>query len=410
MRDEASRPVSTASVAAAAPAPARARAADPLWRATAIAGSAQLAGLAMALADHALLVVGAALAVVGTGFGAYVLAPRVVAALREHPALIVVGVLGAIALAAAAFNVLAFALIPLAATGGVVLISDALGARLGAARARTAPWRVMTDGREPRSAIPWGAVAGVLLVAWAAFLSIGAAGPRAGDSLEQVMLLVLVSGGVAIIIGTPLLVAFLARAQSDESAEARETERQRVAAHLHDSVLQTLALVQRQAHDPAAVARLARRQEYALRAWMAGENEVFGETLVAALRAVVDEVEDEHSIAIELTAIGDRPLDAAGEALVAAAREALRNAARHAGGAPVVVFAELTPQLVEVFVRDDGVGFNPEGVTAERRGIQDAILGRMAGAGGQATVESAPGEGTEVALRLGPASNGRPAR
>jgi signal transduction histidine kinase len=378
----------------------RPRTSDPAWRATAIAGAAQVGGVALALATRSLLVVGAALALTGAGVAVYVLAPRVIVALRDDPALIVAALLFALAVAAGVFRVLTFALIPLAVAGGVVLISDALGARLGAARSRHAPWRVMTDERAPRSVIPWGALAGVLLVGWAAFLVIAAAGPWvAGDDLQEVMLLVLVAGGLAVVIGTPLLVAFLARARSDETVEARDNERQRVAAHLHDSVLQTLA--QRQAHDPTAVARLARRQEYALRAWMAGESELFGDTLVAALRAVVDEVEDEHAIAIELTAIGDRSLDAAGEALVAAAREALRNAARHAGGAPVVVFAELSPQRVEVFVRDDGVGFDPDGVEPGRRGIRDAIVGRMAVAGGQATVESAPGEGTEVALRLG---------
>ena len=129
------------------------------------------------------------------------------------------------------------------------------------------------------------------------------------------------------------------------------------------------------------------------------------DTLVAALRDVVAEVEDEQAITVELTAIGDRPIDLAGEALVAAAREALRNAARYAGGAPVVVFAELNASGVEVFVRDDGAGFDPETIPTERRGIRDAIVGRMAAAGGSATVESAPGEGTEVALRLGPAAS-----
>ena len=128
---------------------------------------------------------------------------------------------------------------------------------------------------------------------------------------------------------------------------------------------------------------------------------------MAALRDAVATVEDEHGITVELTAIGDRPLDSAGEELVAAAREALRNAARYAGGAPVFVFAETTPTSVGVFVRDEGPGFDPEAVPAERRGIRDAIVGRMASAGGSATIESAPGEGTEVALRIGARRAGR---
>jgi signal transduction histidine kinase len=133
---------------------------------------------------------------------------------------------------------------------------------------------------------------------------------------------------------------------------------------------------------------------------MAGEAELLSETLVAALRDAAATVEDEYGIKVELTTIGDRRLDSAGEELVAAAREALRNAARYAGGAPVFVFAETTAAGVDVFVRDEGPGFDPEAVPAERRGIRDAIVGRMASAGGVATVESGPGEGTEVALRI----------
>jgi signal transduction histidine kinase len=207
-------------------------------------------------------------------------------------------------------------------------------------------------------------------------------------------------GAAAVVIGTPLLIGSLTRADRDQTGSAWEDERQRFAAHLHDSVLQTLALVQRQAHDPAAVARLARRQEHALRAWMAGEAELLSETLGAALRDVVAEVEDEQGMTIEHSIIGDRPIDPAGEALAAATREALRNAARHAAGAAVFVFAEIGPRAVEVFVRDEGPGFVFDDVPTERRGLRDAVIGRMAAIGGSAVIESARGEGTEVALRL----------
>lgn len=110
---------------------------------------------------------------------------------------------------------------------------------------------------------------------------------------------------------------------------------------------------------------------------------------------------------VELTAIGDRPLDTKGEALVAAAREALRNAGRHAAGAPVYMFCEIGRDRAEVFVRDEGPGFIPDDVASERRGIRDAMVGRMAVIGGRATIESAPGEGTEVVLLLGPHGGGR---
>ena len=143
-----------------------------------------------------------------------------------------------------------------------------------------------------------------------------------------------------------------------------------------------------------------------MRAWMAGEAELVGDTLVAAVRDAVAGVEDEYGIAAEFSAIGDRALDATCEELVAAAREALRNAARHAGGAPVYVFCHAAPGgAVELFIRDEGPGFDPAQVPVERRGIRDAIIGRMAFAGGEATIESVCGEGTEVALRV-PARRG----
>ena len=404
------------------------RVADPLWKATAVAGTTQLAGLAIALGGSANAVLALSVAVAGVVIAAFVLAPPAVAAVHRHPALLLIAVLALLGLAWVGLGLTGFGMgaasqvpglealwsfaragllpvliMPLAAVGGLVLIADALRVRQ---RRRAAPWQELTATGAPRATFPWRAVAGVLLIGWSAVLAIGFAGPAAGNNGPvQLLILVLVAGAAAVVVGTPLLVAALTRVDREQTLDAHDEVRQRFAAHLHDSVLQTLALVQRQAHDPAAVARLARRQEHALRAWMAGESELVSDTLVAALRDVVAEVEDEEAITVELTAIGERAIDPAGEALVAAAREALRNAARHAGGAPVVVFAEFKPAGVEVFVRDDGAGFDPDSVPSERRGIRDAIVGRMAAAGGSATVESAPGEGTEVALRLGPASS-----
>jgi signal transduction histidine kinase len=377
--------------------------ADPAWRASALGGLAMIAGLALALSGDGRGRGAIALALAGVVVAAFVLAPRALAALRRHPSLVVVGLpaLAAVAwfvfgatypgasISRAAGDVARARLWPLllmtaAAAGGVVLIADAVRVR------RRSGWQAITDGR---GAFPWAAVVGVLLVGWAAFLAIGLAGPYIGhDPFRLLVVFGIVGAGIAVTVGTPLAIAGMAR--------AREADRTRVAAHLHDSVLQTLALVQRQAADPEAVARLARRQEHALRAWMAGESELTSATLVAALRDVVAEVEDETGATVELTALGDRPLEERGEALVAAAREALRNAARHGGGAPVVVFAQVEAGGAEVFVRDSGPGFVLGDVPVERRGIRDAIVGRMAAAGGRATVESAPGEGTEVALTL----------
>jgi signal transduction histidine kinase len=308
-------------------------------------------------------------------------------------------------------SLLALAVDVVAAAGGLVLVADAARLRLGLTSltpTRRAPWRILTEAPSRQASIGWRMVPGVLLILVSAILAIGLADRYvAGHTFLEGIVLIGVGGGAAILIGSPLLIGSLMRVDRDKAGRAREEERQRFAAHLHDSVLQTLALVQRQAHDPAAVVRLARRQEHALRAWMAGESELASETLSAALREIVAEVEEEYRMTVELTAIGDRPLDSKGEALVAAAREALRNAGRHAPGAPVYMFCEIGRDRAEVFVRDEGPGFVTCEVASERRGIRDAMVGRMAVIGGRATIESAPGEGTEVALLLGPHGGGR---
>jgi signal transduction histidine kinase len=402
---------------------------DGAWCATALAGAAMLAGLVLILTHASSGAAAITVAVVGAVAAAAVLVPRAIVAVHRQPALLAVGVVGMLGVAWLALAALersgsgigvslegraasdfiharfwALALIVLAATGGVVLVADALRVRLGLDRG-AAPWRELT-GEQARRApgFPWRAVAGVALIGWAGFLAIGTVGPYLSANRGLLVLAAMLAVvAIAVVAGTPLLIAALARDDQRDAAAAWEQDRRRFAAHLHDSVLQTLALVQRQAHDPSAVTRLARRQEHALRAWMAGEAELASETLVAALRDVVGEVEDEAGVTIELTAIGDRALDGDGEALVAAAREALRNATRHGGGAPVIVFAEVTPDAAAVFVRDEGPGFDATAVPSERRGIRDAISGRMAAAGGSATIDTAPGEGTEVALRIGAA-------
>jgi signal transduction histidine kinase len=292
------------------------------------------------------------------------------------------------------------ALTLLSAGGGFVLISDAVRVQLGISRTR-APWRQITMRNERGSRIAWRAIPGVALIGIATSLALSVtSGLVAGDPILETFVELAIGAGAAALVAAPLAVGVTMQVDLDKADRAREQERQRFAAHLHDSVLQTLALVQRQAHDPAAVVRLARRQEHALRAWMAGEAELASDTLAAALREVAAEIEDEHSTTVELTAIGDHALDARGEALVAAAREALRNAATHAPGAPVLVFSDVTATRAELFIRDRGPGFELDAVPAERRGLRDAVIGRMAAIGGSATIESVPGQGTEITLRL----------
>jgi signal transduction histidine kinase len=212
--------------------------------------------------------------------------------------------------------------------------------------------------------------------------------------------------GLAVLVAVALIFApswrRLARSLAAERTERiRSQERADVGAHLHDSVLQTLALIQRSAEDPGQVAALARRQERELRGWLAGdESREAGERLAAALQEAAGAVEAAVGGSVEVVAVGDCPLDERGEAVLAAAREAMLNAAKFAGQAPVSVYAELSEQRIQVFVRDRGAGFDPAAVPQARRGVRESILGRMRRAGGQAAVRSLPGGGTEVEIEL----------
>jgi len=195
----------------------------------------------------------------------------------------------------------------------------------------------------------------------------------------------------------------LARERDAERTERiRAQERADMAARVHDSVLQTLALVQRSADDPRRVAALARRQERELRGWLyGGTGEGAGaETLARALEDALADVEELHGVRVELVQTGDAPLDDRLHALVFAAREAVANAAVHSGVRDVAVFADVGEGEVSVYVRDRGVGFARDSVPDDRRGIAESIEARLARHGGKATIRSTPGEGTEVELRL----------
>ena len=212
--------------------------------------------------------------------------------------------------------------------------------------------------------------------------------------------------GVAVVValaGVGLLVApYVTRLwrnlREEQAATARATERADIAAHLHDSVLQTLALIQRRAEDPVEVARLARAQERELRSWLYAGPIGPSAMLAGALAAAAHEVEDLHGMPIELVVTGDRPLDAGGQALVNALREAMLNAVRH-GAPPVSAYAEVGPESVEAFVRDHGAGFELADVPVDRLGVRESILGRMQRHGGSARVRRLE-HGTEVSLEL----------
>jgi signal transduction histidine kinase/phage shock protein PspC (stress-responsive transcriptional regulator) len=186
----------------------------------------------------------------------------------------------------------------------------------------------------------------------------------------------------------------------ERSERVRTQERADLAAHLHDSVLQTLALIQKNASDGATVARLARSQERDLRAWLFDSTPVGDRTLAGALREVVREIEDTYGVDVELVTVGDVALDEPLSPVVAATREAVTNAAKHAGTPVVDIYAEVAPDGVEVFVRDRGRGFDPQTVPPDRQGVRNSILDRMSRHGGMAEIRSTPETGTEVRLKL----------
>jgi signal transduction histidine kinase len=205
--------------------------------------------------------------------------------------------------------------------------------------------------------------------------------------------------GAAIVIGP--WIYRLASDLSDERAErVRTQERADVAAHLHDSVLQTLALIQKNAADGATVARLARAQERDLRSWLYAGESTDERTVASALRGTAARVEDEYGVSVDVVNVGDCDLDDALRPIVHATGEAVTNAAKHAGTGKVDVYAEVTDAAVDVFIRDRGRGFDPTTVPGDRYGVRNSIVDRMHRHGGSAEVRSAPGEGAEVRLHL----------
>ncbi|MGI5995392.1 ATP-binding protein [Saccharomonospora viridis] len=241
-----------------------------------------------------------------------------------------------------------------------------------------------------------------------------------GGSFDQVQFALIAV--VATLVGVAVLtVPFWLRMVRDlgeeRRARIRTEERAEIAAHLHDSVLQTLALIQKQADSPREVARLARSQERQLRQWLYGpsgygvsrsgadtsgtETQHRARTLSETLAEACGEVEDAFAISVQHVVVGGEvEVDERLTALVQAAREAIVNAAKHAGVDEVSVYAEVEPESVTVFVRDRGKGFDPDAVPADRHGLADSIRGRMERNGGRCRLRTAPGEGTEVQLEV----------
>ena len=292
----------------------------------------------------------------------------------------------------------------------LIVAGAALLWRRSAAPARVAPERSRVEpspeaqaARESEEVRERAAVAsrtgvGIALVITAGLVFLQATG--ALDAARDVVLAVVVVLVVLGVIFAPWVLRLVRSLGAERSERIRSQERAEVAAHLHDSVLQTLALVQRNSHDPREVAALARSQERELRDWLSGRTEEAAGGVARSLEDAAADVERAHGVPVEVVTVGDRYLDPAAEALVAAAREAMVNAAKFGGGAPVDVFAETGPARTQVFVRDRGPGFDPDAIPADRRGVRESILGRMERHGGKANIVSGPDGGTEVELVL----------
>ncbi len=208
------------------------------------------------------------------------------------------------------------------------------------------------------------------------------------------------AAGFMLIFG-PWVVRLAGDLASERRDRIRSEERSEMAAHLHDSVLQTLALIQR-SEDPKKMVTLARSQERELRNWLYGAERQVGVTsLSAALEAAADRAEQAHDVPVEVVVVNDVPVASSSfEALVKAAAEAMNNAARHSGAGRIAVYAEALNGAVDVYVSDQGSGFAMEDVPDDRHGVRESIIGRMSRHGGAATIISEPGEGTEVHLEM----------
>ena len=245
-------------------------------------------------------------------------------------------------------------------------------------------------------------IVGAVVAAAGTFALVQAAdvGPTASPSVVAAVVVV----GV-FVMSAPWWWRLVTDLDAERQARIRSDERAAVAAHLHDSVLQTLTLIQNGLNDgsadPQKMAHLARQQERELRNWLDPDRASrSGGSVRGRLDQIAGEVEEHHGVPVEVVCVGDALVDDRIEALLAAGREATMNAARHSGASRIDLFAEIGPDRVELFVRDTGKGFDPGAVGADRRGLRHSITGRMERVGGEARVHTEIGEGTEVELAM----------
>jgi len=251
------------------------------------------------------------------------------------------------------------------------------------------------------SSISFGRMVGGGLLVLAGVAVFLASNISSGTVGAVVVALAVAVAGLALI-GGPWIARLVRQLGAERTERIRVEEREEVAAHLHDSVLQTLALIQR-SEDPGRMRALARVQERDLRGWLyRGSGAVDGDRdLVSdAVDTVTERIELAHGIRVDTVIVGDRSVDARVQSVIDACGEALTNAAKHSGASVVSLYVEVTDDDVTAFVRDQGVGFDADAVPPDRRGIADSILGRMARNGGSAEIRSAPGAGTEIHLHV----------
>ena len=372
------------------------------------------------------LIVLATLITGGVGLAAYVIAWLLIPEAGQDSAIISKALADkrGIALAAGLASILIVLLIFASAAGiswiggiawaliitvvGMVLVArNASPEEQATIRRLAEPLAGLTEGRRSQTLLRF-AIAIVLLGTGLGLL-VGS-GQKASAQVAPVIGAVLGLAAIVLMLG-PWWLRIARDLVVERQARARAEERADMAARVHDSVLQTLALIQRRASDPQQVIQLARAQERELRSWLfdgraPGALDADGMTFADGVRLIEQEVEAQHGVAVDAVTVGDCDLDDDLRALLAAGREATVNAVKWSGADVVSVFAEVEPDEVSLFVRDRGRGFDPDSVPPDRKGVTESIRGRMARRGGSAVIRSTKGEGTEVSLTM-PRASGR---
>ena len=293
--------------------------------------------------------------------------------------------------------------IPLIVSGvGLALVfRNAPQEELDVLRGLTDPVAKAGPSTRKRRLLRWLLALGLLLLGLVALLGIN---PTAGELLRPLGGVLLLIGAIATALG-PWWMRIVRDERAERQARIRAEERAEIATRVHDSVLQTLALIQRRAGDQHQVVQLARAQERELRSWLfdgraPGSMDGKVDTVADAVRLIQQDVEARHGVSVDAVTVSDCELDDDLTAMMDAAREATVNAAKWSGADIVSLFAEVEPDSVSVFVRDRGRGFDPATVPPDRKGLAESIEARMARRGGSVTVRSAPGEGTEISLGM----------